>query len=341
MKRGFLNIFGNSVMLLCALSACTATDIIDSPDEKPAADNNAIAIGIDIPEEYGIGRTRVTGDVKLRYVAKLYKEDASGQTGISASTLVATVEQLESDGRTIVFHDAEEGKKYLVTIFADYVNANAVKNAEGHYPDKYYDTTQKGDGINFSSQEDFFNNDARDCFALKSEIFTKGPLVYEADLTLRRVVSKVRVVAKDESLESLKNLTMTDYSVAPTYSFDAGGATKFEQARTFYPFDLEVSDRSQHELFYFYVFGLAPGYRDKRNGLKNISFKLNPNENYTFINREITIAGTPFESLVLPVPNKIYTVRGTFLTTSQAPSSEIRLNVTENTDWEGNSDVDF
>ena len=281
--------------------------------------------------------------MKLRYVAKLYKENETGQTGIAANTLVATVEQLESDGRTIVFKNAEEGKKYLVTIFADYINANATKNAQGHYPDKYYDTTEEGDGIHFSSQDDFFNNDARDCFALKSEIFTKGPLVYEANLTLRRVVSKVRVVAKDESLAALKHMRMTDYSVAPTYSFDVGGATKYEQTRTFYPFNQEVSDRSQNELFYFYVFGLAPGYRDPRNGLKNICFTLVPNENYTFTTPNITLAAKPSEtkSLILPEPNKIYTVRGTFLTTSQAPSGEIRLNVTEDSDWEGSSDVDF
>lgn len=335
-------ILASASAALLTLTACTNTTLIEAPEEAPAK-TTTISLGINLPEAYRIGQTRAGTDVKLRYVAKLYKENAAGQTGIAENTLVATVEQLEADGRTIVFHDAEEGKKYLVTIFADYINASATKNAQGHYPDKYYDTTAKGDGINFSSQDDFFNNDARDCFALKTEIFTKGPLVYEADLTLRRVVSKVRIVAKDPNLDPLEKLKITDYSVAPTYSFDAGGATKYEQTKTFYPFFQEVSDRSQNELVYFYVFGLAPGYRDPRNGLKKLAFTLMPNPNYTFTKPNVVIEtpASSTQSLVLPEPNKIYTVRGTFLTTSQAPSGDIRLNVTEDTDWTGSSETDF
>lgn len=333
-----LSLFGT---LLLTGASCTSTDIVSEPDTDLSGEGtDCIVINVGASDIFGLsgGGTRADSDHALRYVAKLYSENSSGNVGVSENCFVAAVEQLSSDGSTIVFTGAQTGKKYMVTIFADYIDAGARRDNNGHYPDKYYTTTSHADEITYRETVDFFNNDNRDCFALKSEVFTKDALVYEESLTLKRVVSKVRVVSKDDNMASLKDITITDYCYAPTYSFEQRGTASYRaksEAQTVVP-----SDPSLNELFYFYVFGLSPNFNDPRLGLLPVTFTLNSNDNYTFTNPTVTI-GENSNPVVRPQANNIYTIRGSFLSTSLAPSDEIRLYISEESDWAGNSERDI
>lgn len=320
-------------LLLFLLSSCSMEK--DTP--QPQQEEGLLAVTVDVPTAYSF--TRADQSHKLRYTARLYSSSPGVSVGITNNCFRARTEMLASEGNTIIFRNVPSGNQYIVTVFADYIDASANADASGHYPDRYWDTSSNADAISAKvNPQTFFNNDNIDCFAARTPVFTKSGNAYEADLTLQRIVSKVRVVTTG-SMEALRDLTVTSYSYAESYSFEQKGTYAYKGETTSVTL---TPSGSSGELFSFYVLGLSPNFRDKRNGLKAITFRLNPNIDYEFANPTVTIDKTSSgNSLFLPVSNNIYKLQGNLLGTTREPSDEIRVNVSTDNTWTGENDVNL
>lgn len=319
-----------AAILLLSLTSCSMPE-----PAQEIQDEETLVVNIDVPKAYSF--TRADQSHKLRYTARLYSSSAGMSVGITDNCFRAKTEMLASEGNTVVFRNVPSGSQYIVTVFADYIDASAAPDASGHYPDRYWDTSANSDAISAKvNPQTFFNNDNIDCFAAKTPVFTKSGNAYETDLTLQRIVSKVRVVTTG-STEALRDLTVTAYSYADSYSFEQKGTYAYKGETT--SVTLTPSGTSG-ELFSFYVLGLSPNFRDKRNGLKALTFRLSPKTDYEFANPVVTIDKTSSgNSLFLPVANNIYKLQGDLLNTTREPSDEIRVNVSTDNTWTGENDV--
>lgn len=310
------------------LSGCSRTEILDATDAE------CIVINCDTPEARLLRGTRVDGNLKLRYIAKLYKGDR-----ITESDFVERQEVLSSDKTLIVFN-VPKGT-YSVSLFADYIPADATADANGFYADKFYDTSSTGDyvymrafkpkgGSSFYEDGDLnnVNNDNYECFATKSLSMVKGDLALEKSLTLKRAVSKIKIVADGGDFNGVDAIDFKKFSFLDEYSMTNGYSTRRNDISSFSgrPLKLAPSSPSAKELFYFYTFG-GPS---KDYSVGEISFDIDAKENYAYPSCKFEIG-----QLGHIQTNYIYTVKTDFLNPSQSPSSELRLSVTETKDWGG------
>jgi hypothetical protein len=320
-------------MALIGLGSCSSTSVIDEP-AAPAEEDMTISIGFSAPEAYGFPMTRVDNNLQLRYVAKLYKDTENVNKTIAEDRFVERKEILASEGNRVIFK-AEPGD-YVVAVFADYIDANATADAHGCYPDKYYNTSSNDDRVVMLAvkketgvNKDVYSNvntDNFDCFATIHPVH-KVAQVYEKDIVLKRAVSKVRVVSKDGNIDGVDNIELTKFSFLYVYSFNQkcslSAHTEITSGElTSRVGKIDVSDRNAKELFYFYTFG-----GDGSLGCSDIAFKINPKENYAYPDVSIR------SGLIKPQPNYIYTVSGSMLTPSLEPNDEIRLNISQDENW--------
>lgn len=319
---------GLSALLLAACSQ--TTDIADY--EEANRQSNTISIQCSSPDAFQFPATRVDEGLQLRYVAKLWSGNA-----IAANQLKARKELVAKDGNVITF-EAEPGA-YTVAVFADYISADATADANGKYPDKFYDTSSKGDYIEMRAFRDNetkdkledpaltnINNDNYDCFAAKGS-FTKEALEYNGKLTLTRAVAKVRVVDNGGDFTGVDKVQITQFSFGWQYSFvseksNVGNSFTFSTT----PIELEPSSKTDRELFYFYTFGTT-----SKGDLKDIQFKITGQTNYVFNSgNAYSLGSNNWKALS---KNTIYKATGNFLTPSTAPSNVIKLTLDSNQDW--------
>lgn len=328
--------------------SCSSTEVID----EPAENSDIISFYVSAPDAYSFPATKASDGLQLRYIGKLYKQ------GVSQNdyTYVAREELLAKVGSVLTFH-AEPGT-YVVRVFADYIGSNVTtketkKSVKGGfdydtYGDKFYVTedSKQSDIIEMkaiqagddSSNPQFYegfcniNNDDYDCFAGSTKVFNKTAMKYDESLTLKRAVSKIRVVATNTAnwahADQIKITEFAYYNKMNTVSLESGSQNKISASNikkevfTFSPSG--KSNGNAGELFYFYTF--ADG---DSNGLKKISFDIiSEDTNYEFKSIEIT------SGKLQPKANYIYNVKGDFLSPTKYPEDIINITVDENSTWE-------
>lgn len=327
--------------------SCSSTEVID----EPAENSDIISFSVSAPDAYSFPATKASDGLQLRYIGKLYKQ------GVSQNdyTYMAREELLAKDGSVLTFH-AEPGT-YVVRVFADYIGAdissketkNSAKGGFAYdtYGDKFYITEdskqsdiiemkaiQAGDDSSNPQYYEGFcniNNDDYDCFAGSTKVFNKTAMKYDESLTLKRAVSKIRVVASNTAnWAQADNINITKFSYynkMDIKSLESSSQNTISTSNlkkdvfTFTPSG--KSNEKAGELFYFYTFAF-PGFE----GLKEISFNITSNdENYEFAS--VTIASQTLQ----PKANYIYNVKGNFLSPTKYPEDLINITVDKNSDW--------
>ena len=327
------NIAGLLLLALTGMVAsCSSTEVIE-----PAQTDETISISVSAPDAYKFPVTRADATVQLRYTAKLYSGSA-----VDPDAFVERKELLASAGSTITFNVKKQGN-YFITLFADYVDANASANADGCYPDKYYDTSSTGDYVYMLAlkpdegsktyAESPINNDNFDCYAATVKVAKKGEEVNQ-DVILNHAVCKVNVlnkVTEDDDPEGIDQLNITSFSFIRQYSMTnkVGYATGSKISGT--PIAFAPNNLSTGEMFYFYTFG-------SNNGKIEIAFEIQGKDGFTY--NPVSIA----QGVLIPAANTIINVRGSFLVPSSAPDKpKDNINITVSAgDWsstESNKDL--
>lgn len=323
------------VIMLAFLSmfatvGCTSTDVVDPSDNTEKG--TTITLNVASPDAYVFSPTRAESHAghQLRYVAKLFKINESDN-----AIFVERKEILSKNSTSMIIFQQDKGE-YIVRIFADYVDSEAPANDNGEYPDKYYDTSSKDGTIKMLAiqnengsivykSKSNINNDNYDCFAIEHE-FTKGALIYEHSLTLKRAVSKVRIISNGGNITGVDSIKITNFSYLNKYDFAVGLSDDhidITQANIKkYPIKFTPTDLSKNELFYFYTFG----YRT--TGPNVISFDIIGKDSYEYA--PVKIDG----GVLKPVPNYILNVKGNFLTPTTSPSNIINLTVSTDDNWD-------
>lgn len=333
MKRNFLKLspLAYAITSVALLGGCTSTDVL--PPDNNENKGHLISLSMSAPDAYVFTRADQAGHEghQLRYVAKLFKKDFNG-----SEQFVARKEILAINGSATINFQGEEGD-YTVKIFADYVNEGVSANEEGKYPDKYYNTSVKdattgkdGEVISLrkehSDKGDAINNDNYDCFAINHE-FKKGTSIYEKSLTLKRAVSKIRIINREGIPSGVNDITIKKLSFLDEYNFSTGVGGAVVRVNNLSLDKTPVNLETNNELFYFYTFGGTPDNNDAYFKPDVIEFEINGKEGYEY--KPVTIPGGTLNL----IPNYIYNVAGSFLTPTTAPSNEIILTVTSNQDW--------
>lgn len=343
MSRNF-----NPLLLLSAivfpLASCTSTEILDSDTQNQGS---LVSLTIAAPGVYNFGSaTRADDQHQLRLVARLYSTSAP-------TTVIQTKEDVANSSETTIQFSIENTGKYFVTVFADYIDKNVSPDDKGHYPDKYYNTTEPGKVTTITnstaegttSLTDFFNNDNRDCFAGKT-VFEKGLNVVSQDLKLKRPVCKVQVAAPNNKVATLvESLTITECSHLDSFSFaldesDKTGTltpTAEGTAITATPLTLsnenaKITSLTDDSLFFFYTFG-GEANDDNRPALGNLTFELVSLNDIELDNDTRTIA----QGLIKPAPNYRVTIKGGINWISAKPSGDDITVIFEGLqDWDNN-----
>lgn len=350
-----------SVILTFMLTACSSTEIEEQNQSDPGS-RNSLVINLSTPETYTFPTTR-DGETdphaghQLRYIAKLYRSDGNTNNVIAYddSNCIQCIEKLAKDGDRVVFTDVNptDGFSYFVTIFADYIDADAKKDDSGHYPDKYYVTKIESGTLikNYDAgriyykvtDEKFFNNHNLDCFRVFTENFKKNSNEgVTKNLTLTRCVSQVRVVSTTENgdINNLDNITINDFRPIDLLDLKSGIAGTHLSARptvTISP----TTDNTDGALFFCYSFSLSNG----TDILEPMSFSLNAKTGVTFSKVNWT---TPSSGVNLRA-NTIYKIQGNFLQTTTnndnpgddnqgttVTTKDIAVNITQPGGWNEN-----
>lgn len=354
-----------SVILLLLLSACASTtsdpdfsSIKNDPDSS-----GDLTVSISTPSEYTFPGTGTTGNAltrdgdadlhaghQLRFIAKLYKYDDNSRydTDAADSGCVSRVEQLASAGNQVIFRNVDPGL-YYITVFADYIDANATPDADGCYPDKYYTHARNGTGdaryvyYNLTDASEagsfFLNNHNLDCFHGRTNQFTKkANESIERTITLSRRVSQVQVIhSGSENLSSLKDITVKSFTVYDEYAWPIGliqnnaPSSVAAEKRVFNTnggYTITPADPASKLLFFHYSFTPDLG---NEHPIDPINFSMNPltEEGYSYGNTDFY---TPSNKIFLN-PNIIYKVQADFIDISESPSTNTDIKVTTDTNW--------
>lgn len=318
------------IATMTIFSSCISTDLVDDNNES-----DCIRISVSAPQDAKVRSSRASADLQLRYVAKLY---FAKKESLDQKVVVARKEWFASDGKTVSFEATQGNGTYTVTIFADYVKDGISADAKGHYPDFLYKTDNSGDDhatitmINKGATSDCnINNDDYICFSAIKEI-EKDAYEQEVDITLKHAVCKIRIV--DDSAEDLTNIdkiNISNLSYTKYYIFGNSGQPEINNVTS--PIVTEPSDIDNKELFYFYSFPTQEG----RTSFEDISFSITGKGDYIYNAGEtITIGNDKFKGLKA---NTIYTLKSGFAEVTGSPSSTININITEDSNWGGTSDI--
>lgn len=296
---------------LALAAGCASTDVV-----APSSDENArrLTLNVSAPEAFGFGgESRAPSGYNLRLVAALYHVDNNEP----ASMPIQTLEAIYNPAGSMLSFEIEEQGTYIVTVFADYIPLNSVKDNTGHYPDTYYDTTDPGIVKVKTENTNFFNTDSRDCFAGKI-VFTKGSSSLSRDLTLKRPVSRIVVAAPGDAVEQLVSrveISRCNYFGSYSFTLDegiiCGGLTTTQGGLSPVVYEVTPSgvnstlEPEGKQLFFFYTFA-GTGVDSERPSLGEICFSLTPKENIILSNSSKTIA----TGLIKPAPNYQVTVKG-------------------------------
>lgn len=350
MKKKNLLLSGIAILSLMQVStSCSSTEVID----ESFVEDDTISFCVSAPDAFSFPSTRVSDGLQLRYIGKLYR-----QISQSDYEYIDRVEMLAKNGNILTFH-AEPGN-YIVRVFADYIDQNATSSQATKkvkeetltyttYGDKFFITEQPtqhdliemkaiqaGDGDSKSNPvfyEGFsnINNDDYDCFAASTAVINKTALKYDTKLTLKRAVSKVRIIATGTAgWDHVKSVKITGFSYFNMMNQIENKSSSQNTISTSNIkkdiFTFEPSGKSTSnigELFYFYTFA------DTGVGLKKICFEIeSDSDEYEFKSGLEIASGTLY-----PKANIIYNVKGDFLSLTKFPEDIINVTVDQDDEW--------
>lgn len=309
------------------LSACASTDIIEEDAIKEKSEE--ITLFLSTPEKNG--DTRADNDHVLRYTAKLFEGDYV-KDGINFRE---RKEVLATSGDPTITFSVPVGT-YTVVLFADYIPKDSQPDENGHYADRYYDTSSEKEDVSMRAFTDklgtvklpynCINNDNYDCFS-NYRVIAKTEEKYERDVTLQRAVSKIRFVSRTDAPSPVKGLTFSKFSYLRTLSLVGGIASDFapyQQMGLGVLDPIAPSDIENNELFYFYT--LAHIYGDATDQLKDLKFKIAFDDGSE---REYEIGSGTIQFQ----RNYITTVKGPFLSDDLPDLGDIILHLSTSDDW--------
>ena len=330
--------FVTAALMACGslLPSCVSSEPVEPPvsiTEK----GDQITLRFSAPKAL---ETRADANFKLRYVAKLYERQG---LSIDPSTMVRK-DMIEGgeDGTVIVFQ-VDPDKIYEIHTFADYIPSYSTVQADGTYPDYYYNTRTDAGNVSMivnpgsstrAITEEFFNNDNYDCFA-RMDTVHKTKLKKELKCELQRAVAKVRFVDESATPESFGSLTFSALSFFPDFNITTlqrGAYSTLKQ------WDIEqlnltaMGNAERHEVFYFYTFASS-----SRDNLKAFRF--------TTVNSAGQQVSRYIQDYEVPVmKNYVTTIKGKLV--ADLPSQDepddpkeedleggIILDLTTNPDW--------
>lgn len=323
-----------AIFSLLALSSCISTETIESP--APDTSAQEIVIKLEKPDA---SDTRADSDFRLRYTARIFSGGSLG--GWQFITRKDILEGDES-GNQIVF-SVPANQTYTIMVFADYIPADFTPNADGIYPDYFYNTsaslnsrlrtTPGSDSGEVSAS--FFNNDYYDAFFAIEKI-NKGESEYILDMTLTRATAKV--IFRDNSgnegrasvsVNKVGPRKQIDFLFEPVTSDPASDASSgFDDLKL--ESTPEIND-SEKDVFFFYT--LADSFNNSQKVF--IEFSVDNGD----------VAGQTFSVSDIPVKANFQTiVSGSFLpaVSDDDPSvplppvtvpGDIIVNVSADTNW--------
>lgn len=310
------------LLVLLSATGCTGPD-------APAEPANEICFHVNMPVAAGGGAVTRADGTTLRYVARLYRGDSA-----NPDCLVERKEELAVNSSEIVF--SGEPGQYTITLFADYIPADAAKNERGFYSDRYFDTNFSHEEVKMATLRDADNSSKTyplsninrtdcECFTWQ-KTFTKGAEAYEEISPLTRAVGKVRFVSNTD-ISDVGKIRITCFAFHSVYkfSFNSSSTQVDYTAGDGKPscFEFEPVDAANGELFYFHTFGAM-----KEHPLKEIAFDVVGKDGTVL--QSVSTAGNE----LMPQANRILTVRGDFAKTPDTQASaEMRFSVEINKDW--------
>lgn len=257
MNIRFFNYIPLVVGSLIAMNSCVSTDTLEQGESKVESDK--IVINLAAPEP---GNTRATDGYKLRYIAKLFEGPKSDWDARSLKKTVEIIDGEVSNNR--IEFVVDPNSYYGLLVFADYIPEESTADANGHYPDHFYNTTSypmryvmrstPGKDTNNELSAEFFNNDAYDCFCNVDTIY-KTKLERVVDMTLNRMVAQVVV---QENTDNAGDCSVAIKSLKFVRNMDANNKVASGLATTTIgsqgiTLQNNISS-SQKNLFYHYTF---------------------------------------------------------------------------------------
>lgn len=328
-------VYSFAICSLVGLNSCVSTVTMEPEEENRNGDK--IVLNFHTPEEVG---TRADDTHKLRYIAMLYKGGGSNQSlGDNPEYRYELIEGDTFEGgekpNQVVF-EATTGQEYTIFLIADHIPAESSPKNNGLYGDYYYNTnvSQVGNGMlrmlhtpgkiddTNALSTDFFNNDNYDCFAYKQS-FTKEAKRLDLDITLQRIVSKVRVV---DNSQGAGNYKLEFSSLNHPLSYDLISPKAWQEETKSRNLTLAESKNlpgdTDEELFYFYTFAYPA---DKTTVAKT---------SFTFSFGDNTVEAKDIEVKA----NYITTVKGNFNPDTQEQEDKmddlVFVNMSTNPDWQ-------
>lgn len=337
MKKEISNFIRGSIALLMAIAfmSCSETDILSSNEIIPDL-GDEIVLQISSPES--LTTRGVDDNHVLRYTAKLF----SGSFNDQKVTFIERKQGIATNGDGAVLKFSVKPGTYSVLLFADYIPSDFKPDADGFYPDKYYDTTIPSEEINMKSFVNVsggepigyccINNENYDCFSGVIDNIKKGEEKVEKFEELTRAVAKVRFVSATDEPSTISKIKFSKFDYYDNFTVYGGSVmrNKTVEKLSAYQFD-EMSDPSNKEVFFFYTF--APASDTNKNLLQEISFTIsfNDKDDYVFTIPNATVKARK---------NYITTVKGPFLSEyipEDPEAGDIILHLTSSGAWNNNN----
>lgn len=308
-----MNLYLWLIALVGLVAACSNDDTADALQTN---ESKRVTLTASLPADFAKVGTRALPSApdgyQLRCILEVWTQDGT-------PVLKHREEQAGLLGENVQFDFTIDEGKYDCLFWADYIADNAVKDANSHYPDKYY-TTDAATGLKaieiiIPTREYYaFNTDARDAF-FGSYVLEKTAVAIEnlPIPALTRPFAKMTIKEKDaENYAACTGLTAAYYV---PYQFNVLTGAVGESLIL-----VECKNKlsENQELFFDYIFTEA-----------------------TSISRQITMNFTgskTFQKIIIPagIPlkrNYKTIASGTLITEQPVSANSVKLTVTMDNTW--------
>ena len=344
------SILGTSLLLSFGFTSCISTETVESPAPQ---ESDEITLLLNTEEVAGTKAGENHDGHFLRYVAKLFK--LSGND-ITSSMIPVRQELKASDGDNSITFKVDPNSTYKIIVFADYIPESSLPGDDGTYEDFYYDTHADNEYVSVKTDESnlarLINNDNLDFFCTDAIKINKTEEKVEQNITLKRVTSKIRFVAKvgnDTEADPQATVTISKFDQKGKINTNMVSAPKNTNAASLlskqtYSLTNEKVAENELELFYFYTFAQISSQE-----LSEFEFTVNLSDGTL---KKVTIP----TGKITYSRNYITTVKGAFIPSSnddnpgtgddgpgesEDHTGDIVLNLTTDQNWSGNQDFEF
>lgn len=236
------------VTALMGLFASCSQDETPNEPQLPASDR--VTLTASLPDDLALSEAKSRASLpsregyQLRCILEVWTQDET-------PVLKQRIEQVGMTGDKVVFDFEIEQGNYDCLFWADFIDADAT-SSNGHYPDKFYNTTTYGLKCVFYTNDglEAFNTDAKDAF-FGNYVLRKGVAAVENQTipALTRPFAKLTVNEKSsESYGYCSSVTVT-YSRVSGFNVLTGKADTSAQEVTYTGKSTETNT-----IFFDYIF---------------------------------------------------------------------------------------